>query len=130
MKPAPHYSPDTPARLVGHSMGANIAATYAALRPQRVAQLVMMDFLGLKPTPEIDAPTQLGNGWMKSPRRRVCASTATTTSLARRLTIVNPRLTPERAPSWPATSAARPPTVGNGLRPLAQNRLTHPLPCR
>ena len=92
-----HYSPDTPARLVGHSMGANIAATYAALRPQRVAQLVMMDFLGLKPTPEIDAPTQLGK-WLDEvatpPRLRLYRDYD---QLARRLAIVNPRLTPERA---------------------------------
>ena len=54
-----HYSPGKPARLVGHSMGANISATYAGVRPQRVAQLVMLDFLGLKPPPEADSPFQL-----------------------------------------------------------------------
>jgi pimeloyl-ACP methyl ester carboxylesterase len=32
--------------LVGHSMGANIAALYAAVRPQRVSRLVMLDSLG------------------------------------------------------------------------------------
>ena len=58
-----HFSPDGPATLVGHSMGANIAATYAAVRPQRVARLAMLDFLGLRPPPEVDAPMQLVQ-WM------------------------------------------------------------------
>ncbi|MBM3367138.1 MAG: alpha/beta hydrolase, partial [Betaproteobacteria bacterium] len=34
------YSPDTAARVVGHSMGGVIACTYAGLRPQRVARLI------------------------------------------------------------------------------------------
>jgi len=78
-------------------MGANIVATYAALRPQRVARLAMLDFLGLKPTPEIDAPQQLGK-WLDeisdTPRLR---SYRDHDQLARRLLAVNSRLTPERA---------------------------------
>lgn len=92
-----HYSPDEPARLVGHSMGANIAAVYAALRPQRVARLAMLDFLGLKPDPAIDAPAQIGK-WLDEiadqPRLRAYPDHA---ALARRLRFANPRLTPERA---------------------------------
>ena len=92
-----HYSPDAPAQLVGHSMGANIAATYAGLRPQRVARLAMLDFLGLKPDPVVDAPTQLGK-WLdeiaETPRLRVYPDHA---ALARRLRLVNPRLSAERA---------------------------------
>ena len=42
-----HYAPEGPVRLVGHSMGANIAGIYAGLRPQRVARLAMLDFIGL-----------------------------------------------------------------------------------
>lgn len=92
-----HYSPDEPARLVGHSMGANIAAVFAALRPQRVARLAMLDFLGLKPDPAIDAPAQIGK-WLDEiadqPRLRVYPDHA---ALARRLRFANPRLTAERA---------------------------------
>lgn len=92
-----HYSPDEPAQLVGHSMGANIAATFAGLRPQRVARLAMLDFLGLKPDPAIDAPTQIGK-WLdeiaEQPRLRVYTDHG---ALARRLRFANPRLTAEQA---------------------------------
>lgn len=92
-----HYSPDEPAQLVGHSMGANIAATFAGLRPQRVARLAMLDFLGLKPDPAIDAPTQIGK-WLNEiaerPRLRVYPDHG---ALARRLRFANPRLTAEQA---------------------------------
>lgn len=92
-----HYSPDEPAQLVGHSMGANIAATFAGLRPQRVARLAMLDFLGLKPDPAIDAPAQIGK-WLdeiaEQPRLRVYPDHG---ALARRLRFANPRLTVEQA---------------------------------
>ena len=51
-----HYAPEGPVRLVGHSMGANIAGIYAGLRPQRVARLAMLDFIGLKVPADVDAP--------------------------------------------------------------------------
>lgn len=39
-------TPDAPARLVGHSMGAQVAALYAGVRPDRVARLVNVDGFG------------------------------------------------------------------------------------
>ena len=92
-----HYSPDRPARLVGHSMGANIAAVYASARPQRVAQVAMLDFLGLMATEPKDAPKQLGQ-WLdhlaETPRLNTYA---THEALAKRMQQVNPRLTDEKA---------------------------------
>jgi pimeloyl-ACP methyl ester carboxylesterase len=40
------YSPDTPATVVGHSMGGNIACTYAGIRPLRVAKLISLEGFG------------------------------------------------------------------------------------
>ncbi|MEY2632282.1 MAG: hypothetical protein RIR00_936, partial [Pseudomonadota bacterium] len=91
-----HYSPDEPARLLGHSMGANIASIYAAVRPARVRQVAMLDFLGLKPG-EQDAPTQIAHwldGIRSSPALRAYPDH---TALARRLMLSNPRLSAERA---------------------------------
>jgi pimeloyl-ACP methyl ester carboxylesterase len=96
------YSPDRPAKLVGHSMGANIAGIYAGLRPQRVAQLVMLDFLGLKPDIDDDSPTLLGN-WMKTVQRpQRLAVYKDCAALAARLMAANPRLSEARAEflSW------------------------------
>ena len=106
-----HYSPDRPARLVGHSMGANIAAIYAAACPARVAQVAMLDFLGLPaPRPE-EAPARLAQ-WLnhlnENPELRRYRDTS---ALARRLQAVNPRLTPERA-AFLATHVGRPDADG------------------
>lgn len=91
-----HYSPDRPARLVGHSMGANIASIYAAAKPERVAQVAMLDFLGL-PAPANDAPTELRN-WLDAIADTPSLSRyPNTAALAQRLMKLNPRLTPSRA---------------------------------
>ncbi len=92
-----HYTPDEPAMLVGHSMGAAIASTYAAMKPERVANLVMIDFLGIKPAKDANPTDQL-NKWLKDfespPRLRIYKSFE---ALAGRLKSVNSRLTDARA---------------------------------
>jgi pimeloyl-ACP methyl ester carboxylesterase len=91
-----HYT-HGPVRLVGHSMGANIASTYAGLRPDRVAQLVMMDFIGLTLPKDTDGSQQLSH-WLTAleitPEMRGYKNHD---ALARRLLSVNQRLTPARA---------------------------------
>jgi pimeloyl-ACP methyl ester carboxylesterase len=99
------YSPDRPARLVGHSMGANIAASYAGVRPRRVSQLVMLDFLGLKPTIDDDSPHLLDR-WMRLTENGVTANLhPNCEALAARLMETNPRLSEARAAflSWHAS---------------------------
>ena len=49
-------SPDAPARLVGHSMGANLAMLYAGIRPDRVAGVVNLEGFGLPDMPAHKAP--------------------------------------------------------------------------
>src|SRR5258706_374098 len=53
-----HFQPDSPATLVGHSMGGNVAAMYAGIRPERVAKLVNLEGLGLTGTRAEKAPVR------------------------------------------------------------------------
>ncbi len=92
-----HYSGDKPARVVGHSMGANIASMIAGVRPERIAQLVMLDFLGLKPQNHADVPAAMAswlNAIQEQPQLRTYPDHA---SLARRLMATNPRLDEKKA---------------------------------
>lgn len=101
-----HYSPNRAARLVGHSMGANIAAIYASARPARIAQVAMLDFLGLMATETENAPKQLGQWLDHLPGAPELRSYPDHASLQRRLQSVNPRLTAEKA-AWLAATLSR-----------------------
>jgi pimeloyl-ACP methyl ester carboxylesterase len=52
-------SPDAPVRIVGHSMGGNIANLYAGLRPARVRCVINLEGLGLPRTLPQDAPKRM-----------------------------------------------------------------------
>jgi pimeloyl-ACP methyl ester carboxylesterase len=52
-------SPDQPARIVGHSMGGNIANLYAGLRPIRVRCVATLEGFGLPRSSPRDAPGRL-----------------------------------------------------------------------
>jgi len=52
-------SPDTAVRVVGHSMGGNIANLYAGLRPARVRCVINLEGLGLPRTSPQDAPKRM-----------------------------------------------------------------------
>jgi pimeloyl-ACP methyl ester carboxylesterase len=91
------YSPDGPARLVGHSMGANVAASYSGVRPRRVSQVVMLDFLGLRPAVDDDSPDLLGR-WIGADESGVRVKIhPDCEALAARLMEADPRLTEARA---------------------------------
>jgi pimeloyl-ACP methyl ester carboxylesterase len=59
------YSPGVPARLVGHSMGANVAALFAGTMPERVAAMVNIEGFGLGDSNPNDAP-QRYRDWLES----------------------------------------------------------------
>lgn len=58
-----YYSPDQKVDLVGHSMGGNIALMYAGIRPDRIANVLSMEALGMAPTESTDAPLKYRR-WM------------------------------------------------------------------
>ena len=49
-------SPDEPVRLIGHSMGANVAGLYAGAMPERISRLVNLEGFGLRDSQPEDAP--------------------------------------------------------------------------
>lgn len=90
------YVGNEPVPIVGHSMGGNVAAIYAGVRPERVSHLINLEGLGLRQTRPEQAPERYTE-WLDSlreikPFRRYPDFDA----LARRLCGDNPRLTPER----------------------------------
>jgi pimeloyl-ACP methyl ester carboxylesterase len=52
-------SPAAPVRLVGHSMGGNIACSYAGIRPERVRCVVSLEGFGLARTSPAQAPARM-----------------------------------------------------------------------
>lgn len=92
-----HFQAAGPVLLVGHSMGGNVAAMYAGIRPERVARLVNMEGFGIKDTRSEDAPRRYAR-WLdqiqKGTRLRDYGSFD---EVAERLRSNNSRLTRERA---------------------------------
>jgi len=63
------YSPDAAVRLVGHSMGANVATLYAGVMPERVSALVNVEGFGLPDSDPEDAPSRYRE-WIEAGRSR------------------------------------------------------------
>lgn len=92
-----HYSPDAPARLVGHSLGGNVACLYAGIRPERVASLATLEGFGLHVSDPAEAPERYAK-WLDMVRSGPGFNRyADRAELAARLRRGNPRLTPEQA---------------------------------
>jgi pimeloyl-ACP methyl ester carboxylesterase len=89
--------PGKPLDLVAHSLGGNVAALYAGIRPGRVAKLVNLEGFGLPPTRPEQAPRRYAQ-WLEELRERPqLRPYQNFAALAERLRKNNPRLTPERA---------------------------------
>ncbi|MBA4177186.1 MAG: alpha/beta hydrolase [Leptothrix sp. (in: Bacteria)] len=90
--------------LLGHSMGGNVAMSYAGLRPARIRRLVNLEGFGLPATRPEQAPRRLLQ-WLddlKAPQ--TLRDYASLDAVAQRLQKNNPLLTPEQAawlaPHW------------------------------
>lgn len=98
------FHADGTVNLVGHSLGGNVAALYAGIRPARVARLVNLEGFGLAPTTPDQAPARYLR-WLDELREPAgLNSYANFAALADRLQKNNPRLTRARAdflaPHW------------------------------
>ncbi len=92
-----HYSPQTPVRLAGHSMGGILSCLYAGIRPERVAGLVTLDGFGIAPTTPDMAPERYGKWLDALPARPAMHVYPDRDAFARRLLRDNRFLSPERA---------------------------------
>ena len=101
-----HYSPHSPVRLAGHSMGAMIAGLYAGIRPERVAALMLIEGFGLPDSRPEEAPGRYAR-WLKERREPPhFMPLASIEIVADKLRERNPRLTEERA-LWLAAALTR-----------------------
>ena len=86
-----------PVNLVGHSLGGNVAALYAGIRPARVARLVNLEGFGLPITRPEQAPARYSQWLEELHDRPQLRSYANFAALEERLRAGNARLTAERA---------------------------------
>jgi len=104
-------SPAQPVDLLGHSLGGNVAMSYAGVRPARVRRLVNLEGFGLPASKPQQAPKRM-HQWLdelKAPAAlRAYASAA---AVAERLVKTNPRLPADKA-AWLATQWAAPDESG------------------
>jgi len=93
-----HFHPDLPATLIGHSMGGNVAAIYAGVRPGRVARFVNLEGFGLAGVGAEEAPGRYAR-WLDELRDKPQSfrDYDSFDALADRLCGKNPRLKRERA---------------------------------
>ena len=104
--------PDAPARLVGHSMGGNIALIYSGIRPERVRRVVSLEGFGLPRSRPEDAPGRYRD-WLQQLRESPAfGEYRDHQELTHRLMRANPRLAPEVA-AFVARAWARPAPDGS-----------------
>ncbi|GAA4416818.1 alpha/beta fold hydrolase [Quisquiliibacterium transsilvanicum] len=92
-----HFSPEQPARVVGHSMGAHIAALYAGVRPDGVGRFVNVDGFGPPGGRQDPAPRRLAKWLAQLDDDTSQRPYESYDEFALRMQSENPRLTDERA---------------------------------
>jgi pimeloyl-ACP methyl ester carboxylesterase len=104
-----HFTPDEPARLVGHSLGGNVVMLYAGIRPQRVARAVSLEGFGV-PVEASDAAPDKFAAWLDALKAPPTFRTyANLDAVADQLQKNNPRLARDKAQflagHWAGTQA-------------------------
>jgi pimeloyl-ACP methyl ester carboxylesterase len=121
------YEPDAPVNLVAHSMGGNVACTYAGIRPRRVARLVSMEGFGASRTAPEMAPARyekLLDHLRDTPDFR---SYPSFDAVAARLQKNNPRLSDEMARFLAQHWAKQTPAGEVVLRSDPRHRIVNPV---
>ncbi len=125
-----YTEPGEAVRLIGHSMGGNVACLYAGVRPSRVRRLVNLEGFGLPPSQPIAAIRQLGRWLDDLQHAPTLRPYATLDAVVARLRKTNPRLTKVRA-DWLAQRWARQDADGQWhLLADAAHKIANPYPYR
>jgi pimeloyl-ACP methyl ester carboxylesterase len=88
---------ETPVNLVGHSLGGNVAALYAGVRPARIRRLVNLEGFGMAGTQPDQAPKRYGRWLDELHENSGFRPYPDFSALADRLQKNNPRLARDRA---------------------------------
>jgi pimeloyl-ACP methyl ester carboxylesterase len=91
------YSPSEPARIVGHSMGANVAGLYAGAMPERVRAFVNVEGFGLPDSSPDDAPGRYREWLLRSREMPGFREFDSMEALSRYVASRNPRITDAQA---------------------------------
>lgn len=122
-----HIEPAAPVNLVGHSLGGNVAALYAGVRPARIARFVNLEGFGMASTNSEQAPKRYAR-WLEElrapPRLRAYESFS---ALADRLQHGNQRLSRERAEFLARHWGQEAPGQGVTLRGDPAHKIVNPV---
>ncbi len=91
------YSPAEPVRLIGHSMGGNVAGLYAGSLPARVAAFVNLEGFGLPDSDPVTAPDRYRDWLHRTHALTGFSSYPDFAALAQRIRHRNPRMRADRA---------------------------------
>jgi pimeloyl-ACP methyl ester carboxylesterase len=121
-----HFTPVEAVRLVGHSLGGNVAMLYAGIRPQRVARVVSLEGFGIPGESPDVAPDKFAQ-WLDAlkdpPRFRPYRNLA---AVADQLQKNNPRLSRDKADFLAAHWAKAQPDGAARLNSDPQHKLPFP----
>ena len=122
-----HIEPGAAVNLVGHSLGGNVAALYAGVRPARIARFVNLEGFGMAPTHAEQAPKRYAR-WLEELRDPpALRSYDSFSALADRLQQGNPRLSRERAEFLARHWGQQAPDNGVVLRGDPAHKIVNPV---
>jgi pimeloyl-ACP methyl ester carboxylesterase len=120
-------SPDAPATLIGHSMGANVAMMYAGIRPERVRAVICIEGFGLPRTRPEQAPERYRTWLTQLGETQAFARFPSHEAFAQFLGKRNPRLPPERAAFIARAWARATPDGGVTMRADPRHKRANPV---
>jgi pimeloyl-ACP methyl ester carboxylesterase len=119
-------SPEAPVDLLGHSMGGNVAMSYAGVRPQRIRRLINLEGFGMPDVSPAAAPERLAKWLDELKDPPTLRPYPTLADVAERLMKNNPRLPADKA-AWLAGHWARETPQGFVLNADPAHKLANPM---